>query len=94
MIYLEEKRRITVANFLHLFIQVPPLTQSALISQDCQSGSVGQSSPGLSFVFVCRCLSFVVVCRLSLLIVCHLSLSVISLCLSVVVVSCLWFVVC
>ena len=31
MIYLEEKRRFTFANFLHLFIQVPPFTHSAMI---------------------------------------------------------------
>ena len=30
MIYLDEKPRFTFANFLHLFIQGPPLTHSAL----------------------------------------------------------------
>ena len=52
------------------------LLDKSLISQNCQSGSIGQSSPGLSFVDVCffvvchsllfvvgHCLLFVVVCR-------------------------------
>ena len=30
-IFLDEKQRFSVANFLHLFIQVPPLTHSALV---------------------------------------------------------------
>ena len=31
MIFLDEKPRFTFANFLHLFIQGPPLTHSALV---------------------------------------------------------------
>ena len=29
-IFLDEKQRFSFANFLHLFIQVPPLTHSAM----------------------------------------------------------------
>ena len=31
MIFLDEKPRFTFANFLHLFIQGPPLTHSAMV---------------------------------------------------------------
>ena len=34
VIFLDEKPRFTFANFLHLFIQGPPLTHSAMIPSD------------------------------------------------------------
>ena len=42
MIFLDEKPRFTFANFLHLFIQGPPLTHSAVMNfseESCQDFS-------------------------------------------------------
>ena len=83
----------------HIFV-------SSLISQDCQSGSIGQSSPGGPGIkvasshdmhsensFVCHLLLFVVL-RWSLFVTCRcLSLFVVCSCLSFDVVCCLSFVI-
>ena len=46
MIFLDEKPRFTFANFLHLFIQGPPLTHSA-VEQRCVVSSTWHTSlPG------------------------------------------------
>ena len=82
----------------------------SLISQDCQSGSIGQSSPGgpgikvvsfhdmhseISFAVVCFCLVFVVGHCLSLVVVCRLLLFVVCHCLLFVIFVCqLLFVIC